>query len=310
MITKWLSKLMSPSPSVLLLATLTCSQRQQDFQLKSHFTCRAKLHSWSNTNYKTVEVSSSTILHPKSLNRNDIKSLYYYLKFCYNFSNIPSISSLIEKNIGTWANNTCFWYASARAIIKIIPFAFVFTISCVMTSSKTSIMIANRIQIINRLVTVWNTVCSFIFRWDYCLFYLGLFNIRTYWQRIYQIISHVQNNWKVHLCFIFLLSDHTFLFESFQMQNEYFWSSINGHLFASLFMLFACRTIPFIPRLKFLRLPHLFEAVCQIYRLIITLLLLKFMLLCYIVKVFKFVKGEILVGAFLESNVKLTVFFI
>jgi len=78
---------------------------------------------------------------------------------------------------------------------------------------------------------------------------------------INDIRFHVQERWEVDLGFVFFFSDYTFLFESFEVKNQHFWSSINTHFFSCQLVLFAVRAIPLIASFKLFRLAEVLETV-------------------------------------------------
>ncbi len=90
------------------------------------------------------------------------------------------------------------------------------------------------------------------------------FNVRAHRKWIDQVIFHVQNHWKVDFRVIFLFSHHSFLLESFQVQNQHFGCFVYAQLLACLLMLFTCRAVPFVSLVQSLNFSQMVKTL--IYR--------------------------------------------
>lgn len=158
-----------------------------------------------------------------------------------------SIFSLIEQDISTGTDDIFFHTATHSAVIKFIPLSIIFGICCVMSSSKPSIMITNCIKLVNWLgFCTWHQKWKIFSLWSNINWIADFLFIGFHRFRVYQIRLKIQLTWESNYSLILLFSKSSFLFKSFQVENQNFWCTINTQLFLSQFMLFTFWTIPLV----------------------------------------------------------------
>lgn len=68
--------------------------------------------------------------------------------------------------------------------------------------------------------------------------------------RVNHIGLKVEKRWEVDFGLVLFLTNQTFLLETFDMENQNLWSTIDTHLFSCKFMLFAVGTVPLVACLE------------------------------------------------------------
>lgn len=93
-------------------------------------------------------------------------------------------------------------------------------------------MIADRIKVVNRLITAWNFVFSLILGRNQDVLLLGFLVVGSHRAFIDQELAHVQHLREMHPCLVLLFTISALVLESFEMEYEYLWSFVDlDHFF-------------------------------------------------------------------------------
>lgn len=133
---------------------------------------------------------------------------FWILQLLIIFNNfIKSILSPVKQHIGSRASHTAFAAWTDRTVVILMPFTAIFSVSRVVTSSQTSIMIADSVKFVKRLAAIRQFIFAFVFGRNNMLFDLRIAWVVTNGTRVDYIGFHVQQWREVDLSFVLLFPD-------------------------------------------------------------------------------------------------------
>lgn len=188
-----------------------------------------------------------------------------------------------------------------RTVIELKPLAIILGKCRVMTSTQTSVMVAHREQLINRLNGSAHLVrCLGL---NIHVLFLHLLDVWAHWGWVNQVVFYVQLHGELDSWLVLLFPHCAFLLESLQVQDQDLRRLINAKFLVSLLVLLAEWTIPLIAHLQLLDFPEMVETLLEGNCYWVRLLGLWF--LHFLFKTFQPFKVKFLQwGQCLESNIQ------
>ena len=114
-----------------------------------------------------------------------------------------------------------------RTVVEVVPLAAVLRVGCVVAATEAAVVIADRVEVVERLVTAWNFVVSLVLRRNQDVLLLCFLVVRSYWAFVDQELTHVQDLREVHSCLVLLFAIGALVLKSLQMKDENLWSLVD-----------------------------------------------------------------------------------